>query len=152
MKIKRVVLKSIYLHSPSACAWCGRQFSPVQLICVCDENSLPFCDWECFEMWVSSLGENTERGYTKKYFKKFPGGKELERSIYSDIPSACANPDCQIDFRQMDTMFAESKTFTPFCSISCARIWAQRKNISKKIGGREKIFLKKMISASIHKN
>lgn len=151
MKTKRVILKSIYLHSPSACAWCGKEFSQAQLICICDENSLPFCNGGCFGMWIS-LGKNTGGSYTKKYAKNSPAGKELERSVYGDIPTVCANPDCKIRFFFMDTMFVEKKTLLPFCSIHCASAWTHNKNLSMKLGGRGKIFLKKMVFASIHKN
>lgn len=144
-------LRLIYLYTPSACAWCGREFSLCQLIYVNNENCLPFCNDRCFVMWTHS-GENTGGSYVKKYFQKFPIGKELERSIYEDVPIACASYECKRKFSPMDFIFVEKNTRLPFCSIHCASVWAHNKNLSMKLGGKGRVFLKNMIFVSLQQN
>lgn len=143
-------LELIYLYTPSACAWCGKEFSLCQLIFVDNESLLPFCNRECFGIWT--FGEKTGGSYTKKYFKRFPIGKELERSIYEDIPTSCASYECKRKFSPMDAAFVERITLLPFCSLHCAIVWGHDKNLSMKLRGKGKIFLREMIFASISQN
>lgn len=144
-------LKLIYLHTPSACAWCGSEFSQRQLLFINEQNNLPFCTVGCYVVWFI-FGRNTGGSCIRKYFGRFPTGKELERSLYDGVPVVCTSYECKRRFSPMDIIFVERKTLLPFCSLHCASVWVHNKNLSMKLGGKGKIFLRKMIFASISQN